>query len=176
MTDLWDTIDTDAPPYPVDETGRTINPFRTEGPGDGRTWNQFFREVKGKSQPEPVDDEETEEVEGEIIITQPAEEFDEPCGPLASYVSLGAKAGWSIHTLAHALSFQKGMPFKSGAKAGQVRPDRSTDLQWLFLEKGSDRAVIAYVITNGKAVSTSTHRSFNGIRLSDAEMKEKIRG
>lgn len=173
MIDLWDTIDIDEPIYGVDETGRTINPYLTYGPGDGRSWNEFFREVKGKAVSDEVEDDE---VEGEVIITQPAEEFDDPCGPLAAYVKLANRNGWTIHTLAHALSVKKGVPFKTGPRAGEPRPDSHTDLQWVFLEKPGNRAVIAYVITNDKVVSAATYRSHNGTRLSDAEMKEVIRG
>ena len=68
-------------------------------------------------------------------ITREAEEFDEPCSALATWVKTAHTNGWEIVELAHALSVSEGKPYGSGAQMGELRPTRNVDLQWLKIEK-----------------------------------------
>ena len=184
MGDIWDDVPTES--YRA-EDGRTVSPYKTFGPKDqpGVSWHEYFAAIRAQChdpEAEEEDDEEYEIVitqddeEYEIVITQEAEEFDDPCSPLATWVKRAHTAGWSIHTLAHAFSTQKQKPFKSGERAGQPRPDRNYEAQWLFVEKkGVGRATVYYLLNNGKVESVSTTRSFNGRRVSDKELQEILK-
>lgn len=109
-------------------------------------------------------------------VTQEAEEFDEPCKPLAAWVKKAHANGWEIVELAHALSVSEGKPFGSGEKAGQPRPTRHVDLQWLKIEKaGVGRGLIVYPVVNGEVLGTRVSRRFNGSVMSDKEMNEKVK-
>lgn len=111
------------------------------------------------------------------VITQAAEEFDDPMRSLAGMVKLAHKNGWELVELAHAKCFARGKVLLSGERAGQRHPDREIETQWLKIQKsGVGRAVISYTIINGKADSSSTYRSFNGEPMSDAGMKGVING
>lgn len=109
-------------------------------------------------------------------VTQEAEEFDEPCSALATWVKLAHKQGWEIVELAHAVSVSEGKPYGSGAQAGELRPTRNVDLQWLKIEKaGVGRGLVVYPVVNGKVLGTRVSRRFNGSMVSDAEMKEVVK-
>lgn len=109
-------------------------------------------------------------------VTQEAEEFDEPCSSLAGWVKRAHASGWEIVELAHALSSSEGKPYGSGEKAGQPRPTREVDLQWLKIEKaGVGRGLIVYPVVNGKVLGTRVSRRFNGSVMSDKEMNEKVK-
>lgn len=129
-----------------------------------------------KAEREAARENVVDDSEFEVVVTQEAREFDEPCGPLASYVKLAHANGWTLVKLAHALSFAKGKPFKSGANEGAIRPDQNIETQWLFGEKpGVGRFVVAYTIVNDKVRGTSTYRRMNGIVRSDSELKAMIK-
>jgi hypothetical protein len=133
-------------------------------------WAHLRAERNARHEAQDDDDEY------DIVITHPAEEFDDPCRPLAAYVKLAHANGWEIVTLAHALAFQKGKPFKSGANEGSDRPDVHYDTQWLFARKGGKRVVVSYTIANGEPRGTLTYRRCNGKRYADAALKNLIKG
>ena len=176
MTTVFDPWSEIKPVSVRSADGRTINPYATYGPGNmpGVSWHEYFVKMRADDAKARQDDDDEDY---EIVITKPAEEFDDPCSPLAAVVKLAHKHGWLIHTMAHAFSFQKGKVFKGGAHAGEKRPDSNIELQWAFLEKGdSNRIVVSYTIINDKVSGIHTYRSHNGRRpLSDAELKEGIR-
>lgn len=169
-TDLWDTL----PEYAPD--GRKQNPFRTDGPAHmpNLTWHEYFQWIKGKTIDTEAVEEEEEEVEYDIVITQEAEEFDEPTSALATWVSRAHKAGWEISSLAHAFSEQEQPPFKSGTRAGEARPRREYEAQWLHAKKGGHRASFYYLLNQGKVVAGKASRHYDGQVKSDAEMKTLI--
>lgn len=119
--------------------------------------------------------EVVDESEYDIVITQEAVEFDEPCGPLATYVKLVHQNGWEIVTLAHSQAFAKGKPYKSGANEGKPRPDENIEQQWLHAKRGGERLIVAYEVVNGTVRGARTLRRINGVRLADAEMKARIK-
>lgn len=174
----FDSVDWDSvPEYYLD--GRSKVPFPDPHP-------EFSAAVWDRWRADRVPDEPIADVDGASdvyrnyeppVITLEAEEFDEPIRPLATFVTLAHKSGWSIVELAHSRSFARGKIIQSGERAGERHPDRDTETQWLKIEKsGVGRAVISYTIHNGKAESQATYRSFNGLAgRSDAEMKELIR-
>ena len=173
MGDIWDDVPTES--YRA-EDGRTVSPYKTFGPKNqpGVSWHEYFAAIRAQYHDPEAEEEDDEEYE--IVITQEAEEFDDPCSPLATWVKRAHAAGWSIHTLAHAFSTQKQKPFKGGERAGQPRPDRNYEAQWLFVEKkGVGRATVYYLLNNGKVESVSTTRSFNGRRVSDKELQEILK-
>ena len=179
MTDMWDAI----PVTPVrDSGGFTINPYATFGPAymPDVSWHDFFYSIRlGRSKeinatPEEDDDDVTA---GETVITREAEEFDDPCSPLAKKIALAHRHGWDIATLAHSFAFEAGKITKSGKNAGRKAPDKEWELQWVFLEKeGVGRAVVAYHLAGGVVNGTLTRRSFNGTQLSDTAFNEALKG
>lgn len=109
-------------------------------------------------------------------VTQEAEEFDEPCSALATWVKRAHANGWDIVELAHALSVSEGKPYGTGAQAGEPRPTRHVDLQWLKIEKtGVGRGLIVYPVVNGAVLGARVSRRFNGQVMGDKEMNEKVK-
>lgn len=109
-------------------------------------------------------------------VTQEAEEFDDPCRALGAWVKAAVKGGWEIVELAHALSVSEGKPYGSGDKAGEPRPTRHVDLQWLKIEKkGVGRGLIVYPVVNGEVLGTRVSRRFNAQVMSDKAMKEMVK-
>ena len=130
MSDIWDSVPTQS--YRA-EDGRTVNPYRTFGPKTqpGVSWHEYFkahRALYHKPEEEEVDEEEYE-----IVITREAEEFDEPCGPLATWVKRAHESGWKIHTLAHAFSTQKQPPFKGSRDPTRTMKRNGSSLRSLGL-------------------------------------------
>lgn len=181
MTQEFSSPDWGAVPN-VDTTGRTIPEFPTVHPS-GVTWKDYFArmaaERKARSQPDPEEDTDDETAVfkdyGPVTIIRPAEENDEPVSALAAWVKTAHSNGWEILSIANALSFAKGKPYATGEKAGQPRPDYNVDTQWAHFKRGKDRASVIYTIINGTARGTRTGRFFNGERLSDAEMKRRMK-
>ena len=170
----WGSV---KPMAATDSTGRGINPYETFGPAwpgrEGQSWHDYFKSLRVARTPEPVEDDDDDVVEGEIVVTREAEEFDEPVSALAKVVARAHKAGWQLHTLAHAYSTAHGKPTKSGPRKGIVPAPKNQELQWAFFEKpGVGRAVVSYLIVEGMVNSGRTYRSLNGRRVSDADLTE----
>lgn len=168
MSTLWDDVpDIELPRHLI----RSKVPFPDPDPEFTAAVWERLRAARNASHEEVSDDEY------EITVTHAAEEFDEPCKALATFVSLAHKNGWRIVNLAHAFAFAKGKPFKSGANEGQPRPDQNIETQWLYAEKeGVGRIAVSYTIVNGVARGNMTVRGFNGARYSDRDFKAIIKG
>lgn len=174
----WDSV----PDVTLD--GRSIVPYPDPDPeGTARMWERWNAEraertaMRASSPDEDAPPDVYRNYEPPAI-TMEAEEFDEPISALAGVLKLAVGAGWSIAELAHSTSEAAGKVIQSGTRAGERHPDRSTETQWVKLEKpGVGRAVVSYTIHNGKTDSTATYRSFNGLAgRSDAEMKSILKG
>jgi len=110
-------------------------------------------------------------------VTKEAEEFDDPCSALATWVKRVVEGGWELVELAHAESISEGKPYGSGDKAGQIRPTRNVDLQWIKAEKeGVGRVLISYPVIDGKVYGTRVSRGFNGSLYGDADMQKILKG
>lgn len=180
MTQGFSSADWDSVPD-VDETGRTICPYPTTAPG-GESWHDYFTRYREQQkalteEPEPEEDEGEAVFKdyGPVTISREAEEFDEPISTLATWIKAAHKGGWEILSIAHAESFAEGKPIASGERAGQPRPDYNIDTQWAHFKRGKDRASVIYTIINGKTRGSRTGRYFNGERLGDADMKERMK-
>lgn len=178
MTDsIWDAV---VPAGVADGNGHWVNPFATYGPAyrPGESWHDYFHAYRLALHPPQEDGDEADEAtDGEIVVIQEAEEFDDPISALASVVSAAHKSGWILHTMAHALSTAMGKVTKTGPNKGRKAPDKEQELQWAFFEKeGVGRAVISYLISNGVVVGSMTRRSFNGERVSAADFKRLLKG
>lgn len=168
MGDLWDDVvvpgDRSKPLYPDPDPE-----------GTARMWERWRADRAARraalAKAQGADNDE----EFAPVVTLEAEEFDEPVSALASIISTAHKAGWSIVSIAHSQAFEKGKPFKTGDKAGQLRPDRELECQWVHLERGKQRAVVYYDLVNGITRSATTLRRINGVRYSDSEFKAKLK-
>lgn len=179
---MTDSFDWDAVPD-VALDGRSILKHPSVAP-NGMEWHEYFNLLKeegaisygeAKVEEGPPDPGKVYGDWGPVRITQEAEEFDDPIGPLATYVKLAHKGGWEIVSLAHALSFAEGLAYKTGAKEGTIRADRNIELQWAHFKRNRQRASVCFTIINDKVQGTATARLFGGVQQSDAEMKEKMK-
>lgn len=180
MTQGFSSADWDSVPN-VDLDGRTINPYPTTHES-GMSWAEYFAKMRAEQkalrEPEPEDEDEGAVVfkdYGPVVVTQEAEEFDDPISALAAWVKRAHAGGWEILSIAHALSFAKGKPFGSGEKEGQPRPDFNIDTQWAHFKRGKDRASVIYTIVNGKTRGDRTNRYFNGEPVGDKEMQARMK-
>lgn len=185
----FDSPDWDSVPD-VGLDGRTRPKHPALAPG-GLGWHEFFQKLKAegvigygdakaRKAAESDDQDSTNPMKvykdyAPIQLTQPAEEFDDPCGPLSNYVKLGLKNGWELISLAHSRSFAEGLPYASGQKEGAKRGDRDIELQWVHFKRDGNRASILYTLFNGIVYGTAVRRYFNGEALSDSGMKEKMK-
>lgn len=176
----FDSVDWDSVPD-VTLDGRSLPSFPDPHPeftaAVWERWRADQAERKAVHVPEADEADDVYRNYEPPVVTMAAEEFDEPISSLGAYVKRAVSNGWTIVELAHSRSSAKGKVIKSGQRAGERHPDRSTETQWLKIEKpGVGRAVISYTIHNGKTDSTATYRSFNGSVRSDAEMKAIMEG
>lgn len=177
MKDLWD----DVPDVHLD--GRTILAYPDPHPEfTAKVWDRWRADLAKRhalrdATPDEDAGADVYKNHEPPVITLAAEEFDEPCSPLAAYVKLALQSGWDLVELAHSKCTARGKVIQSGQRAGSRHPDRDIETQWCKLAKpGVGRAIVSYVIINGKTESTSTYRSFNGLAgRADAEMKGLIK-
>ena len=167
---LWDDVE-DIEYRPIH---RTKPKYPTYGPGDGRSWHEYFNELRAQGG-EGADQSEEDDSEYEVTVTRAAEEFDEPINALATYVKLLHANGWRLANLGHAFAFAKGKPFKTGANEGKPRPDQEIETQWVYAERNGDRIAVSYTIVNGKVRGNATARRMNGSAYADAELKARIK-
>ena len=171
----------------VDETGRSILPYPDLHPEfTAAVWERQhkYREDKraeAAAKDNTLNDEE--DVNSAYkdyhppTITREAEEFDDPCSALATWVKRAVENDWELVELAHAESISEGKPYGTGAKAGQDRPTRNVDLQWIKIQKeGVGRALIVYPVIDGKVYGTRVSRRFNGQHYGDADMQKILKG
>jgi hypothetical protein len=173
----WDAV----PDMTLD--GRSIVPYPDPDPeGTAKMWDKWRADREERTAaPVSADDDEDAAIEvyknnHPPLITQSAEEFDEPCSALGSFVKLAHAHDWDIVELAHSRAAARGKVIKSGERAGESNPDWDIETQWLKVEKGGvGRGVVGYTLINGKTYKV--YRSFNGLAgRSDAEMKSILKG
>lgn len=149
----------------------------TEGPGDGRTWHEFFRTIRedriaaaAGPDPDSIDDDD---LPGTITITEPPHEYTEklPQG-LSTWrnrllandyeVKVGRSVAW------HADTFWKSGKLRKGA--------HSESQIWINAWDGVRYVTVSYNFIDGKTVSQNTVRKVSGIghNLSDAELRELV--
>ena len=174
------SFDWDAVPDMTGD-GRSIVPFPDPDPeGTAKMWAAWREDHEQRTalRDVVVDDDEPIEVyknNEPPVITQSAEEFDEPCSALGSFIKLAHTHGWDIVEIAHSRATARGKVIKSGERAGQFNPDWDIETQWLKIEKaGVGRGVVSYTLVNDKTYNV--YRSFNGLAgRSDAEMRGLIK-
>lgn len=171
MTDLWDTVEEAEPDWSIRSRIRYPDP---DPEGTAAMYARFRQERLERREAES----EVDESQYEWVISDPAREFDDPCGPLATYVKLLVKHGWSLAELAHSAAWRHQPPVATGENAGRERPDEHVERQWVYATRGSDRLVVSYELTGvyyDKVRGNQTVRRINGVNYSDAEMKAKIK-
>lgn len=181
-TDPWDAVD-DIEIEPVfvrpDYSKRTELLFTDSDPdGTARMWAKI-REDRLARQASLLAEAEDHGKADEfaVVVTAEAEEFDEPIKPLATVVGLAHKNGWDIVSLAHSQAFEKGKPVKTGARAGQMNPDKHHECQWVHLSKaGVGRIAVYYSIINDVPRGDTVTRRFNGERYSARDLNAIIKG
>lgn len=181
-TDPWAAVD-DIEIEPVverpDYSQRTELLFKDSDPeGTARMWEKIRADRLARQAALAAEAAEVGQVqESPVTVTLEAEEFDEPIKPLATLVSVAHKNGWEIVSLAHSKAFEKGKPVKTGARAGQMNPDKHHECQWVHLSKtGVGRIAVYYSIINDVPRGDTVSRRFNGERYSDRALKAIIKG
>lgn len=168
MVDLWDEV-----PLPGDRTKPAYPDPHPEF--TAQVWERWRQERAERLAALDKAQNADNDKDFDAVITLEATEFDDPVKPLAGVVALAHKSGWEIESLAHSQASEKGKPFKTGAKAGQLRPDRELECQWAHFSRGNDRALVYYDVINDEVRSATTLRRINGVRYSDAEFKAKLK-
>lgn len=171
MTDPWDTVEEAEPDWRI----RSRLRFPDADPeGTAAMYERFREERRARREAEAEDDD----TKYDWVISLRATEFDEPCGPLATYVKLAAKQGWEIVELGHSQAWRHQPPVATGDNAGRERPDEHVERQWLYAQRGHERMVVSYELTgvdHDKVRGQNTVRRINGVNYSDAEMKAKVK-
>lgn len=173
---------------------RTTPPYATYGPSDGRSWHEYFVDLKAMYRGEVI---ETVDEDGIRYVTavEPKSEDDGEAGipqvtipmkivsDLATSNAPGAvltlckslvKNGWKWK-LYHSQSFTEGKVYGPTAqKAGQKRDDKYIDVFLVRAYRGKRTLVVSYHSADGKA--TCNVRMMDGKleAVSDKAMKEVI--
>ena len=101
---------------------RTVNPYETEGPGDGRTWHEYFAQMR-KDRADAAE----EYVAPSSQVTTKGHEIplDELPKNIASIVKVAQTS--FIVKARHSQTFTEGAVFKTGDRAGEKRDDKLED-------------------------------------------------
>jgi hypothetical protein len=158
---------------------RTSPAYPTPGPSDDEDWASYFKRIKGVIfEPIPADeDEEDEEDLPSLLSIEPHEvEIDECPSALQAYAKLAKANDW-FYKLGHSQTFTAGVPYKGGAKAGEMRNDKTVDHYWINgHKKGKGIFSVSYdssVNAKGATVTSAFNRNINRVLrvVPDAEMK-----
>ena len=125
---------------PRDYTTRTVNPYATDGPGDGRTWNELFKEVRSD------DDEERAKV-AENVVTIPGHEV--AVSELPKNIRAVAELIPGVKAR-HSQTFHEGAVFKTGDRKGEKREDKTVS-----------HYAIGAATLNGTSIVASWSEKFN---------------
>lgn len=173
---------------------RTTPPYATYGPSDGRSWHEYFVDLKAMYRGEVI---ETIDEDGIRYVTavEPKSEDDGEAGvpqvtvpmhkitlsgewvapgAVATLCKLLQKTGWQWD-LYHSQSFTEGKIYGPTAqKAGQKRDDKYTDVFLVRASRNKRTVVVSYHSVDGKA--TCNVRMLDGWleAVSDKAMKEVI--
>lgn len=167
---------------PTTKYERTSPDYPTYGPSDTEDWHSYFKRMKGgdagflsdPDEGEPVEPAEEPEVE-QLVVEAHEVTADECPNPLKAYAKIAQENGWT-YKLCHSQSFTPGVPYKTGAQAGEMRPDRTIDHYWINAHR-ADKGIISvsYDAENGsvKAYNRNINRQLRVVP--DKEMKTWMR-
>lgn len=123
-----------------DFTIRTVNPYATDGPGGGRTWNELFKEVRAG------DEVERAKVAENVVTIQghsiEVVELPKNIRVVAELIP-GVKAR-------HSQTWHEGAVFKTGDRKGEKRPDKLVN-----------HHAIGAATADGTAIAASWSGTFN---------------
>lgn len=147
-----------------DFTTRTVNPYATDGPGDGRTWNELFKEVRHD------DDEERAKV-AENVVTIPGHEI--PVEELPKNILAVAKLIPDVKAR-HSQTFHEGEVFKSGDRKGEKRPDKTVDHYAIGYHEDGWKIVASWSDTFNYGLAVQSTHYFYTEKVTEfkAKMKE----
>ena len=152
---------------------RTKLPYPSVAP-DGRTWEEYFREMRNERMSSEAEAEAEDEGE-KITVTKPAE-FVKSGWPraLTPWVKLLTTHGWQFAVgNAHATVAPVWYTDRS---RGIRHPERKVETWWIDAVRGSIRVRMSWSYRGGKIDSARSGKTSNDKfgRYSDAEMKELI--
>lgn len=171
-------IEEEANARPIE---RTKPKFPSFGPADGtgRTWHEYFTELRGLDRVDESDtdgDEPGDDLFGtfaEVVITTPGHEVESGWPRTI--------ATWRNRLLAHGWQVKVGNSVAkhpdSYYKNGKLKKPAHEEQQWWVNAAKPDRYItISYNYENGKPVGNRTTRRVRGIlkSFSDAEMQDAI--
>lgn len=154
---------------------RSTNPYATYGPGDGRSWHEYFVDLRASDRA----DEEEAEVDPEPTVLITARNADPEMYQdmaLAGLKKLADDNDWETK-IGYSKSFAEGSVTKSGDNIGVKKDDVIREQLWLLARKqGKGTIKVYYIRRNGKAW-TRDGGFVRGVAhiYGDKEMKELIK-
>lgn len=161
---------------------RTSPDFPTYGPADtGESWGEYMKRIKmAENYDDLVADDEEDDEDADVglpdLLVQPHEVLPSECpNPLRAYAKLLESNLWA-YKMGHSQTFTKGVPYKGGAKAGQMRDDKTIDHYWVSAHKeGKGLLSVSYEVVNGKVAPYNRNINRRLRVVPDAEMKAWIK-
>lgn len=155
-------------------TERSKPLYPTEGPGDGRTWHEYFNDLKARDEPDdPVDGDG--DLAGTITITTPAHEVADG-SPIPR-----ALVTWRNRLLANDWRFKVGHSVAHHSDSyylnGNLKAAAHDEHQWwINAINGNTYVTISYNVVDGQVKSSRTILQVVGRsrNLSNKEMQELI--
>lgn len=159
---------------------RTTVPYPTHGPGDGRSWHEYFTTIHAARPENRVVTPEEEEAEAEATLVVPSRYIargDPVPNPIWTWEKLLEKHGWET-VIGYRQEFTEGQPKKSGDNKGEMNPDKRVHVTWVNGRKAGKGVVSICYRWNelGKGGAMCDYRIHKGeLRLySDAEMRSYV--
>lgn len=155
-------------------TDRSKPLYPTEGPGDGRTWHEYFEDLK----PREADDSDVDDgspVPGSITVTTPAHEVaeGEPIPrALVTWRNRLLANGWRFK-IGHSVAFHEDSYYLNGNLRAAAHEEHQW---WINAINGNTYITISYNVVDGKVNSARTilKTSSSIKRMLANEMQELI--
>ena len=154
-----------------------MNPYATYGPGDGRSWHEYFTQMQAERPENRVLTPEQEEAEAAATLVVPsryAAAGDPIPKPLLDWRKFFEGNGWEV-VMGYRQEFTEGKPVASGPDKGNMNPDKRWHITWLNARKmGKGVVSICYRWNElGKGSAMCDYRIHKGEvkNYSDKEMR-----
>jgi hypothetical protein len=157
---------------------RTTPDYPTFGPedGTGRSWGDYFSELKGRTavaEPIAESDDDAPDDLGAVTIIQPAKEIESGWPSVINTWRNRLLANdWHVK-VGHSIAHWGDQRYKNG---NLKKAEHEEEQYWINAVKGSEYVTISYNVESGKTNSTRTVRRALTVphSLSDAELRELV--